>query len=255
MRAEVKASAKAFGKVPALANARLDRPTAVKLKVGLRALRSAARRTDRLRRGAHGKRALARVVRAERLVGASADASAGLLATVVGDADAAVQLDVAQAISSLLTIHQQVIDGLAATLQEATGAVAVLATNAIAELSGTAQIVLNAISTVLTSAVDVSAQALGVLNSALELATHALSTSLAILQTLTGEASGAVQVSVTAALGLVTSVLTQTQATLQSLVGTLAGVATDAVGAIVLPTLSGLLGSLSLTLSGEASAG
>lgn len=253
VRADVHASTQAFEKAKTLTQADRDGAAVAQLRLGMHELRSAARTTARMRRSAHGSRAVTRVVRAERLVGRGADAGAGALASVVSDADVSVDVDMATALSSLLTIHQQVIDALTATIGVASDAVDAIAVQAIAELTEAVAGVVGAISGVLGSA-DVSVDATAELGTALQLATATLTSSLAILQTLPGAVSEAGQGLVGTAIGTVTGALVQAQATLQTLVSTVTGLGTGAVSGIVLPTLGSLLGAVNLALSAGANA-
>ena len=248
VRADAQASVQAFEKVKVLTEAGRDNAAAAKLKVGLRELRAAARTTTRMRLSANGDRALVRVVRAQRMIGQSADASVGVLADVVADADASVDVKMATTISSLLAIHQQAIDALDATIDVASASVDAVAVKAIVDLSTSAGTAVSAISEAMAST-EVSVKATLKLNTALKLATHTVSSGLAILQDISADVSAEMQVAVDIAIGEVAGALVKAQATLQTLVATMTTVSTEAVGSIVLPTLNRLLGSVSLALS------
>ena len=168
---------------------------------------------------------------------------------------ASADVNIAETISTLLTVQQQAVDALTATLDVAPAAVDALVLKAIAQLSTTAETAVSAISGTLGTVGDVSAQATVLLNAALQIATQTVTTSLGLLRELSGEASGAAQVGVNAAIGQVFGALVQVQSTLQGLFGTLANAGVNAVGTIVLPTLSSLIGSLSLALSADADGG
>jgi hypothetical protein len=251
VRADAHASAQAFEQVTTLTQADRDGDAAAKLRLGLRELRAAARTTARMRRGAHGNRALKRAVHAEGLVGQTADLGALGLVGVVADADVAVDIDMASAIAGLMAIHQQAIDALAATVDVASDAVDALAIQTIAELTGTVTGVVSAIGATLASG-DLSLGAATQLNAALGLAMGTVTGSLALLQSLSGVVSPIVQGLVGTAIATVTGALGQAQATLQTLVGTVATLGTGAIASMVLPTLGRLLGAVDLALSSGA---
>lgn len=253
VRADARASVQAFENVKVLTEAGRDGAAAAKLRLGLRELRAAARTTARMRLNADTNAELMRVVRAERRIGESADVGADVLADVVAQADVAAQVKLASAISSLLMIHQQAIEALAATVEVASDVVDAVAVKAIVELSANANSLVSAISDALVSA-DVSVDAAVKLNAALSLATETVSASLAVLQKIPAITSATVHGAVNVAIGQVTGALVQAQSTLRALAGTVAAIGTDAVAPIVLPTLNSLLGSVSLALSADAHA-
>lgn len=251
VQAHVKASAKAFHRVEVLTKANRDGAAVAKLKVGVRQLRLAARETAQFRRGARTTLAVRRVVRVERMVGASADAGANVLVGVVAEAHGSAEVKLAGAISTLLKIRQQAIAALTETLDVASETVDALAVKAIVELTADAEDDVSAISEALTST-DVSAKAALELRVALKLATESVSEGLTTLQTIAGKVSVAVQGQVNAAVQQVNAQLVQAKATLQALASALVKAGTDAVGSVVLPDLGRLLGSISLQLSLEA---
>ena len=250
VRADAKASVQAFKSATVLTEAGRDGAAAAKLRLGMRELRAAARTTNRMRVSANGNRALLRVVRAERTIGQSTDASAGLLADVIADADASVDVKMAATISSLLVLHQRAVGALAATIDVASDTVDAAAVKAIVELSTSASTVATSITQAIASA-DVSVKATVTLSTALKLATDTVSGGLALLQDMSGDVSAEAQVSVDAAISQVAGALVQAQASLQALVGTMTAAGADAVGSIVLPTLTSLVGTVSLALSSD----
>ena len=253
VQAHVKASAKAFQRVEVLTQADRDAAAATKLKVGLRELRLAARETARLGRGARSTVAVRRVVRLERIVGASADASAGVLAEVVAEAQGAAEVRMAGAISTLLELRQQAVAALTGTLDVASDTVDAVAVAAIVELTADAEDDVSAISEALASA-DLSAKAAVKLSGALNLATQSITEGLATLQAIAGQVSAGVQSQVSAAVEQVTAQLVQAKGTIEALTNALLEAGTDAAGSIVLPDLGILLGLISVQLSVEADA-
>ena len=248
VRADVKASVQAFEKVQALTEADRDHAAAAKLRLGLRELRAAARTTARMQANATGDGAHLRVVRAQRMIGQCADLGATVLADVVTDADASVEIQMATAISSLLAIQQRAIDALGSTIAVASAAVDAVAIKAIVTTSANATGIVSAISTVLASG-EVSAAATVKLDSALQLATNAVSSGLTVLQTISGDVSATAQVGVNSAISQITSALGQAQASLQATVETVSTTTTGAVSSVVLPTLGNALGAVSEALS------
>lgn len=253
VRADAKASVQAFEKVKVLSEAGRDAAAVAKLRVGLRELRAAAGMTARMRLKADTGAELKRVVQAEREIGHSAKVGAGVLADVVADVNVSAQVKMAAAISSLLKIHQQALGALGATVELASDSVDALAVKAIVELGADANAIVSAISDTLAST-DVSVKTAVALKVALSLATETVSSSLAMLQSISVNATTAAQASISVAISQLTEALVQTQATLQALARTVATIGTDTAGSIVLPTLNSLLGSVNVALSANAQA-